>query len=154
MAGLGLDFRIFKSGSGPDFIYLLCVIYCCVRVRNWILSNKSGNVSGSGFYQHLFSWTCKVFGPGFGPDFSLLLPANTACVRSFANGTDGIQGRLKFCHWQSFVTIGTSGMPMVTIGCHLVSPLVANLADSLEGRQNYQRAKLTSFSRVQPMKIP
>ena len=90
MAGLGPDFRIFKSWSGPDFIYLVCVIYCCVRVRNWILSNKSGNVSGSGFYQHLFSWTYKVFGPGFGPDFSLLLPANTACVRSFANGTDGI----------------------------------------------------------------
>ena len=89
MAGLGPDFRIFKSGSGPDFIYLVCVIYCCVWVRNWILSNKSGNVSGSGFYQHLFSWTCKVFGPGFGPDFSLLFPANTVCVRSFANGTDG-----------------------------------------------------------------
>ena len=64
------------------------------------------------------------------------------------------QCRLKFCHWQSFVTIGNSGMPMVTIGCHLVSPLVANLADNLESRQNYQRAKLTSFSRVQPMKIP
>ena len=55
------------------------------------------------------------------------------------------QCRLKFCHWQSFVTISTNGMPMVTSGCHLVSPLVANLADNLEGRQNYQRAKLTSF---------
>ena len=87
---LGPDFRIFKSGSGSDFIYLVCVIYCCVRLRNWILSNKSGTVSGSGFYQHRFSWTCKVFGPGFGPDFSRLLLANTACVRSFANGTNCI----------------------------------------------------------------
>ena len=42
------------------YIYLVRVIYCCVRVRNWILSIKSGTVSGSGFFRHLFSWTCKV----------------------------------------------------------------------------------------------
>ena len=88
MAGLGSDFRIFKSGSGPDFIYLVCVIYCCVWVRNWILSNKPGTCPHPDSTN--ISWTCKVFGPGFGPDFSLLLPANTACVRSFANDTDGI----------------------------------------------------------------
>ena len=117
--------------------------------------------------------------------WSRLLPANTACVRSFAYGTNGIpvpsevlplavigyhwffwswifpvcsrriqrafgvllmvpmayQCRLKFCHWQLLATIGTNGMPMVTVGCHWVLPLVANLADNLEGRQNYQRTK-------------
>ena len=45
----------------------------------------------------------------------------------------------KFCHWQSLVTIGTNSMPMATIGCQWVLPFGANLADILEGRQNYQK---------------
>ena len=36
-------------------------------------------------------------------------------------------------------------LPMVTIGCQWVLPLVANLADNLECRQNYQRAKWRHF---------
>ena len=94
-------------------------------------------MSGSRFYEHRFSWTCKVFGPGFGPDYYRLLPANTACVQSFANGTNGIPMPPEVLplavigyHWYQWYASGTTA-------CHWVLPLVANLADNLTGRQNY-----------------
>ena len=60
-----------------------------------------------------------------------LFAGESACVRSFANSTNGIPIPPK-----SLVTIGTNGMPMVITGCQPVLPLVANLADNQEGRQN------------------
>ena len=55
------------------------------------------------------------------------------------------QWRPKFRHWLPSVTIGTNGMPMFTNGYQWFLPLAANLANNLERRQNYQRAKWHHF---------
>ena len=99
------DFRICKSGSGPDFVYLVRVIYCCTRVRNWILSNKSGTVSGSGFYQHLFSWTCKVLVQDLVPTFPVCPRRIQRAFGVLPRDTDGIP-------------IPSEVLPLAVIGYH------------------------------------
>ena len=63
---------------------------------------------------------------------------HTECVRSFANGTNGMPMPFEV---SPLAAIGTNGMPMFTNGYHWFLPLAANLVENLEGRQNYQRAK-------------
>ena len=138
---LGPDFRIFKSGSRPDFIYLVCFIHLlCPGPEQDIIEQSRYRVR----IQILPT-------PLHGPAKFLVLdlvPTFPVCSRRIQRAFRVLpmvpvayQCRLKFCHWQSLVTIGTNGMPVVTIGCHWVLPLVTNLADNLMGRQNYQRAK-------------
>ena len=117
MAGLGPDFRIFKSGSGPDFIYLVCVIYIAV------------SRSGTGYYR-TSPGTCpdpdstniSFHGPA---KFLVLdsVPTFPFCSRRIQRAFGVLpmvpmayHCRLKFCHWQSFVTIGTNGYHWLPFG--------------------------------------
>ena len=63
---------------------------------------------------------------------------NTACVRSFTNGTTGMS-------MPSEVSPLAVIVPVFTNGYQWFLPLAANLADNLERRQNYQRAKWRHF---------
>ena len=75
-------------------------------------------------------------------DTNSLDGAYIACVRRFANGTNGMTVPSEISPLAAIGTWYTSvyqRLPMVNYQWFL--PLVANLADSIERRQNYQRAK-------------